>query len=142
VSGNHNTLPNKVENINRKFTTCQHSMAKGNTATAKGKGTTRAKAPMKAAPKKAAPKKAAPKKAPAAQRNKNKGTRKRPAENESSEESSDEESDHRPCKEKRARPTGPSDDEEVEAGDKDDEEPEVMGGEQEGGHESSNDSEV
>jgi len=35
-----------------------------------------------------------------------------------------------------------SDDEVVEAGDKDDEEPEVVGGEPESGHESSNDPEV
>jgi len=85
-------------------------------------------------------KEAALKKVPAAQHNKNKGTQKQPAENESSEESSDEESDHRPCKKKHARPTEASDDEEVEAGDKDEDELEVLGGEQEGGHESSNDS--
>lgn len=110
-------------------------MAKGNTATAKGKGNTRTKAPMKVASKKAAPKKA-----PATQYNKNKGTWKRPAEIQSSEESSDEELDHRPCK-KHARPTEASDDE-VEAGDKNEDEPEVLGGEQEDGHESSDYSKV
>jgi hypothetical protein len=109
-------------------------MVKGNMATAKGKGNTRAM--------KAAPKKAASKKAPAIQHNKNKGMWKWPAENESSEESSDEESDHRPHKKKHARPMKASNDKEFEAGDKDEDEPEVLGGEQEGGYKSSNDSEV
>jgi len=102
-------------------------------ATAKAKGNTHAKTPTKATPKKAAPKKT-----PAAQR-RNTGTQKQPADNESSEESP-EELDHRQCKKKHVMPTEASDDEVVEAGDKNDEEPEVIGGEMESGHES--DSEV
>jgi len=102
-------------------------------ATTKAKGNTHAKAPMKATPRKAAPKKT-----PATQ-HRNTGTQKWPADNESSEESP-EELDHRQCKEKCVMPTEASDDEVVEAGDKDDEEPEVIGGEMESGHES--DSEV
>jgi len=103
--------------------------------TTKAKGNTCAKAPTKATPKKAALKKT-----PATQ-HKNTGTQKRPAENDSSDESP-EESDHRQHKKKRVRPAEASDDEVVEAGDKDDEEPEVIGGELESGHKSSNDSEV
>ena len=104
-------------------------------ATAKAKGNTHVKAPTKATPKKAAPKKT-----PATQR-KNTGTQKRPAENDSADESP-EESDHRQRKKKRARPAEASDDEVVVVGDKNDEEPEVIGGEPGSGHESSNDSEV
>ncbi|EDR03890.1 uncharacterized protein LACBIDRAFT_331039 [Laccaria bicolor S238N-H82] len=103
-------------------------------ATAKGKGNAHAKAPTKAAPKKAAPKKT-----PATQHKKT-GSQKRPAENESSDESS-EESDHRRRKKKCVRPTEASDDEVVDAGNKDDKEPEVMGGEPESEHESPDDSE-
>jgi len=99
-------------------------------ANTKAKGNMHAKAPTKAAPKKT----------PATQR-KNTGTQKQPAENDSSDESP-EESDHRQHKKKQARPAEASDDEVVEAGDKDDKEPEVIGGEPESGHESSNDPEV
>jgi len=64
-----------------------------------------------------------------------------PAEDDSAEESP-EELNHRQHKKKCARPTEASDDEVVEAGDKDDKEPEVVGGELESGHESLNDPEV
>jgi hypothetical protein len=104
-------------------------------ATTKAKGNTCAKAPTKATPKQPAPKKT-----PATQR-KNTGTQKRPAEDDSSEESP-EELNHRQHKKRRTRPTEASDDEVVEAGDKDDKEPEVVGGEPGSGHESSNDPEV
>ncbi|KIK05364.1 hypothetical protein K443DRAFT_3861 [Laccaria amethystina LaAM-08-1] len=103
-------------------------------ATTKAKGSTHAKAPMKAAPKKAAPKKT-----PATQR-RNTGMQKQPAEDDSSEESP-EELNHRQHKKKWTRPTEASDDEVVEAGDKDDKEPEVVGGEPESGHESLTDPE-
>ena len=101
--------------------------------TTKAKGNTHVKAPTKAAPKKAALKKT-----PATQR---KNMQKQPAENDSADESS-EGLDHRQCKKKRARLAEASDDEVIVVGDKNDEEPEVIGGEPASGHESSNDSEV
>ena len=104
-------------------------------ATTKAKGNTHTKAPTKATPKKAALKKT-----PATQC-KNTGTQKWLAENDSADESP-EESDHRQYKKKWARPAEASDDEVVVVGDKNDEEPEVIGGEPGSGHESSNNSEV
>ena len=105
-------------------------MAKGNTSTAKGKGSTRTTL-KKLAPKKAPPKKGLTKK---------KGPQKRAAEDSSSEDESDDdsESDHRPWKRKRAKKDH-SDPEVVEKNEPEEEHEPLANDD---GHNSPNDSEV